>query len=326
MPTAGNIEAIRDWVNRYYYKKSDVNKYFIRLNEGLTAYALTLVGPANTTCTIVEQVQSNPQTYNVDLPSSGVYTGIFFFTQGSTITLTAGQYLETHTLSAYQDTIIFSNLFPIARITDYFSTASNDYRSTMDVTGCSGYDNLVVIISVSYRNGVNKATMEQNSYLTEGLGTEISQFGQYYNNQNVSYLHRVYVVPVTADTMTLTGKIWNYQVLGLRSNRAVATLTDLFQNDGVLRTSIPVGDCSNYLVIVPIVSRGYYNPKTQVNMESETYYHNSSYPTLAESGLYINSSSSSLLARSYAEVLSGDTSDVTLTDVMCTCYSVLGIA
>ena len=322
MPTAGNIEAIRDWVNRYYYKKSDVNKYFTRLNEGLTAYALTLVGPANTTCTIAEQVQSNPQTYYVDLPSSGVYTGIFFFTTGSTIVLSAGQYLETYTLSAYQDTIIFSNLFPLVRIVDKFSNTANDKTTSLSVSGCSPYDSIIVFATISARDGVPKASMEPNTVINEG--TKICDFGAYVNSSSSSQLITVYQIPVTADTMTLTGQFYYYQVLGLRPNRTFTPIVNLWNNTSNNPTSIPVGDCSNYIAIVPVVSRTWRSGITRASMEPQVYY--STNTPISESGFYLSSANSSILTRTYTEILTGDSSDVTLTNLQCSTYAVFGIA
>ena len=102
---AGNIEAIRDWSRRYFYTKSDVSEFFTKLNTGLTAYKLTIVGPANTSISITENAQSNPQSYSIKTASNGTYTGLFFFHAGSTLSLTGTGISASYVLSDYIDNI-----------------------------------------------------------------------------------------------------------------------------------------------------------------------------------------------------------------------------
>ena len=83
----GNIEAIRDWANNYYPKSDDIADAFVKIGSGLTAYHLTIIGDTNTqTITIIEDTQTDPQTYEVQT-IGGEYTGLFFFHTGSTIHL-----------------------------------------------------------------------------------------------------------------------------------------------------------------------------------------------------------------------------------------------
>lgn len=102
---AGNIEAIRDWSKRYFYTKADVSEFFTKLNTGLTAYKLTIIGPANESVNIVEDYQTDPQEYNIKLSSNGNYTGLFFFHAGSILTATGDSVSATLQLDDYIDTI-----------------------------------------------------------------------------------------------------------------------------------------------------------------------------------------------------------------------------
>ena len=102
---AGNIEAIRDWSKRYFYTKSDVSEFFTKLNTGLTAYKLTIIGPANTEITITDNDQTNPQEYVVKTDSTGKYIGLFFFNEGNALSLTSGTYSASHQLDDYVDFI-----------------------------------------------------------------------------------------------------------------------------------------------------------------------------------------------------------------------------
>ena len=102
--SAGNIDAIRDWVDRYFYKKSEVNSFLIKLDSGLKAYILKINGVPNATVTITENAQTDPQSYEIDLNADGKYEYPFFFHSGSTITLVddeSPQHSATQVLSAY---------------------------------------------------------------------------------------------------------------------------------------------------------------------------------------------------------------------------------
>ena len=123
---AGNIEAIRDWSKRYFYTKSDVSEFFTKLNTGLTAYKLTIIGPANTTVNITENASTNPQTYVIKTQSNGIYTGLFFFHSGSTLNLSAGSYSATHVLSNYVDIISLVSLIIATPIMTSATTPSGE--------------------------------------------------------------------------------------------------------------------------------------------------------------------------------------------------------
>ena len=102
----GNIEAIRDWANKYYYNNDEIADAFIKAGLGLTAYKLTIIGDSGTqTITIIEDAQNDPQTYTINTVE-GEYTGIFFFHSGSTIQLYDNGVLYCeHVLSNTVDTI-----------------------------------------------------------------------------------------------------------------------------------------------------------------------------------------------------------------------------
>lgn len=123
---AGNIEAIRDWSKRYFYTKSDVSEFFTKLNGGLTAYKLTIIGPVNADITITDNDQTNPQEYVIKTSSSGVYTGLFFFNAGNTLSLTGDGISETYTLNDYIDTITLTQLSSlIPQMTSYTEPSGN---------------------------------------------------------------------------------------------------------------------------------------------------------------------------------------------------------
>ena len=93
----GNIEAIRDWSNKYFYTKDQVSDFFTKLNTGLIAYKLTIYGSKNSNIQITEDAISNPQTYNIKIPNDGIYTSLFFFHDASTLTFTNLSTFETTT-------------------------------------------------------------------------------------------------------------------------------------------------------------------------------------------------------------------------------------
>lgn len=103
---AGNLAAIRDWGDHYFYDKSEVAEFFTKLNDGLTAYKLTIIGDDDTqTITIIEDAQTNPQTYIIKT-INGEYNGVFFFHSGSTISLyDNGVLYNEHILNDYVDII-----------------------------------------------------------------------------------------------------------------------------------------------------------------------------------------------------------------------------
>lgn len=107
MNKVGDLEAIRDWVNRYYYKKSEVNEFFAKLNtSGLKAYGLTIVADADDEINISETTETNPQSYTITIPASGTYTSLFFFHSGSTLTISInGGMPSAYVLDEYIDTI-----------------------------------------------------------------------------------------------------------------------------------------------------------------------------------------------------------------------------
>ena len=103
---AGNIQAIRNWANNYYPKSDDIADAFVKIGSGLTAYHLTIIGNDNTqTVTIIEDAQTDPQTYTIQTVD-GEYSGLFFFHSGSTIRLyDNGVLYNEHILSNTTDTI-----------------------------------------------------------------------------------------------------------------------------------------------------------------------------------------------------------------------------
>ena len=92
--TGGNIEAIRDWANQYYYNRDDLANFFILKSQGLTAYKITIIGPKNCPIHIIEDALTNPQEYTVQTDRYGVFSGLLFFRiQPINLTLTN---LSTH--------------------------------------------------------------------------------------------------------------------------------------------------------------------------------------------------------------------------------------
>ena len=317
MPTAGNIEAIRDWVNRYYYKKSDVNQYFTKLNGGLTAYGLTIIGNANEQITLTELNQQSPQTYTITLNSDGVYQGLFFFNTGSTLSITGQSIYNNFTLTNYIDTIVLTTF--ISLLTSKWQDAQGS-QASVSVTGCSDYDYLLVISDVSYRNSTSEANMRSGMYTNEG--TELAYCGGMSTSGGSSMLAIVNKVPVTADTMTLTGAFFSYQVYGIRSLN-IKRLNSLFATNGSALTQVPIGgDCSDCAYLLPIFTNRNQNGVNEQTMRNNTYYTGKT--EIGYSGGYINSSSSSRIAISYL-VPVNDPSMTTLTGLSTGQYVVLGL-
>ena len=317
MPTAGNIEAIRDWVNRYYYKKSEVNKYFTRLNEGLTAYALTLIGHANEQVTLTELNQQSPQTYTITLNSDGIYQGLFFFNTGSTLAITGRSVYNNFTLTSYVDSITLTEF--ISLLTSKWQDTQGS-QASITVNGCSDYDYLLVISDVSNRNSTSEANMRSIMYTNEG--TELAYCGGISTTGGSSMLVIVNKVPVTADTMTLTGAFFSYQVYGVRGLN-VKRLNSLFATNGSDLTQVPVGaDCSDCAYLLPIFTNRRQNGVNEQTMRNNTYYTGKT--EIGYSGGYLNSSSSSRIAISYL-VPVDDPYITTLTGLSTGQYVVLGL-
>lgn len=135
---AGNLAAIRDWGDHYFYDKSEVAEFFMKLNEELTAYKLTIVGPADTDITINDNDQTNPQEYVIKTSSNGIYTGLFFFNEGNTLSLQGGEIAATHVLTNYIDII---TLVPLvianANMTGY-TTPSGEVSASAYASTSSG--------------------------------------------------------------------------------------------------------------------------------------------------------------------------------------------
>lgn len=127
---AGNLAAIRDWGDHYFYDKSEVAEFFMKLNEGLTAYKLTIIGPADTDITINDNDQTNPQEYVIKTPSTGVYSALFFFNEGSTLTLSGDGVLATHALNTYVDTIMIVDTIIATPVMTSNTTPSGIVRSS----------------------------------------------------------------------------------------------------------------------------------------------------------------------------------------------------
>ena len=102
---AGNIEAIRDWSGRYFYKKSDVAEFFTKLNTGLMAYKFRIVSSPNANITITESALTNPQTYHITTYEDGRYDGLFFFHDQCTLTFTTIAGDTVVTPSSYEEVI-----------------------------------------------------------------------------------------------------------------------------------------------------------------------------------------------------------------------------
>ena len=99
----GNIRAVREWSRRYFYTKQDIGFFVTKMNAGLKAYALMIIGPRNKKVTI------NPGNYEFTLNSDGWYRYLFFFENNSEITLAIedGDTI-TYQLNEYNDTINLS--------------------------------------------------------------------------------------------------------------------------------------------------------------------------------------------------------------------------
>lgn len=169
MDSAGNIEAIRDWANRYYYKESQIADFFIKADSlNLTAYKLTLIGPTDREITITENAQTNPQSYIIKTDSTGIYVGLFFFHSGSTLSFEDSlhsQY-DTYTLSSYVDVIELTSII--------LATPAMTGYSTPAGTG-------TVSASSEYAGRPAWRVFDQNTsnFWTTAINTKIGEWIQY---------------------------------------------------------------------------------------------------------------------------------------------------
>lgn len=159
---SGNINAIRDWTKNYYYDKSDIADFFSKISLGLIGYKLTIIGDPNSEFTIVEDAQTNPQTYNDVFDSDGVCVGVYFFHEGSTITISdeAGSYNE-HELDSYEDTVY---LRPLVIATPVMT--DNNTPNTVGTCSASSemwYDNYHYIAAEAFKQTINDARPWQTS-------------------------------------------------------------------------------------------------------------------------------------------------------------------
>ena len=104
--SVGSLEAIRDWGNTFFYTKEEIADFFIKSSEGLLPYKLTIMGRSLVSVTLVEDIQTDPQSYTVITDSNGKYTGVFLFHEDSPLLITGsdGSYLE-YTLSSQEAVI-----------------------------------------------------------------------------------------------------------------------------------------------------------------------------------------------------------------------------
>lgn len=106
MAVGGNIEAIRDWSNRFFYTKEEIADLFIKMDSGLTAYKLTFHAQGSTELIVTETSQVNPQSYTFTTSNDGTYTGLFFFEGDPAVITCSG---ETFTLNEYIKDIYLTN-------------------------------------------------------------------------------------------------------------------------------------------------------------------------------------------------------------------------
>lgn len=123
--SAGDITAIRDWANRFFYTKEEVADLLIKSTiSGLKAYILTFAAPQNTDITIEERTQTDPQNYSFNMGPSTIYKSIFFFHQNATILVNG----NSITLDSYTKTIsVNSNGYlPASILSNIIFTAPKD--------------------------------------------------------------------------------------------------------------------------------------------------------------------------------------------------------
>ena len=314
----GNIEAIRDWTKRYFYTKSDVSEFFTKLNTGLTAYKLTLVGPANTDIHIAEDYQTDTQEYDIKLLSNGTYSGLFFFHADSTLNIAGDDAYSVWPLTKYIDIIYLSDP-PIQLLASHWSSTSNDLSTSVTVNGCSDYDYLLVIGDVSARNSQSEETMRNTMHID--VGDEISYCGGISTAGGSSLLVTVNKVPVTEDTMVITGNIYSYQVFGVKDLN-VREITKLFDTNGSSITEIPINNYEDCVYLLPILVYRNQNGINEASMRNNVYYTGKT--EIGYDGGYINSSSSSRIVLTYLALLS-DVNSNRLVNLKTSEYIVLGL-
>ena len=99
-----------EWIdqsNVSTYSKSEIDSFLISISNGLKAYLLTLRGVKNKYVTLTDSTGSTIITYHATTDNDGFYTGLFYFHDGATISITYDTLSEpiTKTLSAYVDSV-----------------------------------------------------------------------------------------------------------------------------------------------------------------------------------------------------------------------------
>lgn len=109
---AGNIEAIRDWINASIYSKSEIDYFFNKMQQGLSGYDLTFTGfQPEQYIRVVGQTSGT--TYNIYMNEiTGRYHGLFFFLLDEDIDVidvdSGTTLINNYTLNNRIDTIVYS--------------------------------------------------------------------------------------------------------------------------------------------------------------------------------------------------------------------------
>ena len=295
---AGNIEAIRDWSKRYFYTKSDIGEFFIKQSSGLSAYSLTIVGPANTQITINDNDQSNPQEYVITTDSRGTYQSLFFFNDGNTLTLTGTGIYESYTLSEYIATIWLVQVIMPTMLSQFWSNVFPGVQTQISVTGCSDYERLLVVVSNAIADNRTESQALELAYIEQG--TNIGHSGSGYNTGSIT---NSYIVPVTDDTMTLTGSFRAYQVYGINDYTLQLAASHFRTDSSEHITSITLSNYEGYSKVIVMVGTQGRGSLALASQQDEVYINNQT--ELGYCGCYGNNGNWHQLSRTYEVALSG---------------------
>lgn len=81
---AGDITAIRDWLNSSLYNKDEITDLFVQNNSGLQAYDLTLIGEQDQLIRVVGQTSGKSYTICLDMLGEDMKETVLWTNSGST--------------------------------------------------------------------------------------------------------------------------------------------------------------------------------------------------------------------------------------------------
>lgn len=200
----------------------------------------------------------------------------------------------------------------------------HDGITSLSISGCSRFQQLLVMISVSYQAAEDKSDVPQ--WLWFNHGTELCFSGVFKSNPTLPV--RTYIVNVTSDTMTFNDmRCFNYQVYGLNETATVLDSTQILNPSSTTPAIIQQIDLSNtgfryYQKLLILLSHGRYNGAPESTMRQSCYA--TGLTEISYSGGYTTSSSSSNITIAY--LVSPSSIRSVLTNLSCNAYQIIGLS